>query len=103
MGATKGVGSGLPHVRRGPPDGAAPRRTGPDPRPTDPRPTDNSHHPVERHEGPAPARGPGLRRTAVSGWTQALGASSSTATFFTRLGSTWMPGPIVVETVIFLM
>jgi hypothetical protein len=34
---------------------------------------------------------------------QAWTASSSDATFFTRLGSTWMPGPIVVETVIFLM
>ena len=30
-------------------------------------------------------------------------ASSSAATFLVRLGSTWTPGPIVVETVIFLM
>ncbi|GAA1540031.1 hypothetical protein GCM10009788_48590 [Nocardioides humi] len=28
-------------------------------------------------------------------------ASSSTATFLTRLGSTWTPGPMVVETVTF--
>ena len=34
---------------------------------------------------------------------QALTASSSDATLRVRLGSTWMPGPIVVEKVIFLM
>jgi hypothetical protein len=30
-------------------------------------------------------------------------AESSPATFLVRFGSTWMPGPMVVETVTFLM
>ena len=39
-------------------------------------------------------RGPGQAEAA---------ASSSTATSLVRFGSTWMPGPMVVETVTFLM
>jgi hypothetical protein len=52
------------------------------------------------HFGPVALEGD--RAVAAAG-TQAWAASSSDATFLTRLGSTWMPGPIVVETVIFLM
>ena len=52
------------------------------------------------HFGPAAPKGD--RAEAAAG-DQAWAASSSDATFLTRLGSTWMPGPIVVETVIFLM
>jgi len=50
--------------------------------------------------GPAAHEGDRAGAAAVG---QAWTASSSAATFLTRLGSTWMPGPIVVETVIFLM
>ena len=39
-----------------------------------------------------------VRGSGDQAWT-----SPSEVTFFTRFGSTWMPGPIVVETVIFLM
>ena len=48
---------------------------------------------------PCGATGPMRLLPVDQAWT----ASSSEATFLTRLGSTWMPGPIVVETVIFLM
>ena len=37
------------------------------------------------------------------GMPQALAVSSSDATLRVRLGSTWTPGPMVVETVTFLM
>lgn len=55
---------------------------------------------VRTQIGPAAPRGDRAEHAPVD---QAWTASSSDATFFTRLGSTWMPGPIVVETVIFLM
>ena len=38
-------------------------------------------------------------RVSVFRAGQAGAFSSSTATFLVRLGSTWMPGPIVVDTV----
>ena len=48
--------------------------------------------------------GPSARARVLLGrQAEAATASSSTATFLTRLGSTWMPGPMVVETVTFLM
>ncbi len=48
---------------------------------------------------PCGVAGPGAAAADDQAWT----ASSSSATFFVRFGSTWMPGPIVVETVTFLM
>ena len=53
-----------------------------------------------KQHGPAAPKGD---RAVLAAGTQAWAASSSEATFLMRLGSTWMPGPIVVETVIFLM
>jgi hypothetical protein len=54
----------------------------------------------EYAEGPAPAR---YRASCWDYRDCELYASSSTATLRVRLGSTWTPGPMVVETVIFLM
>ncbi len=42
-------------------------------------------------------------RVDVGSSDQAVAFSSSAATLRVRLGSTWMPGPMVVETVTFLM
>jgi len=41
--------------------------------------------------------------STYEGCYQAWAFSSSAATLRVRLGSTWMPGPMVVETVTFLM
>lgn len=66
------------------------------PHPNGDRPTEGGPD-AERPGHPRGDRA--VHAAADQAWT----ASSSDATFFTRLGSTWMPGPIVVETVIFLM
>ena len=59
--------------------------------------------PAGKQIGPAAPKGDRADTARARGDDQAWVASSSDATFFTRLGSTWMPGPIVVETVTFLM
>ena len=54
----------------------------------------------ERRRTPPSDSDGGERCSVLGGEAQ---ASSSSATLRVRFGSTWTPGPIVVETVIFLM